>query len=110
MSRIIEHPILGTLADKKEVKILVDGKECMAYEGDMIAFALFARSKKVLRYTKKYHEPRGVFCGIGKCTDCMMTVNGVLNVRTCITPVEEGMIIKTQHGLGKWERSETYDS
>ena len=54
----------------------------------------------VYRYTHKKREPRGIFCGIGQCTDCVMKVNGVPNVRTCITPVEEGMIIETQYGLG----------
>ena len=65
--------------------------------------ALMAAGKMVLRYTVKYHEPRGVFCAIGQCTDCMMMVDGVPNVRTCVTPVRAGMRIETQHGLGRWE-------
>ena len=40
----------------------------------------------VHRHTAKLHEPRGIYCGIGQCTDCVMTVNGKPNVRTCITP------------------------
>ena len=106
MSRIDSHPILGELDIKKEIKLFIDGEVCMAYEGDMIVSAMYANGKKVFRYTKKLHKPRGVFCAIGKCTDCIMTVNGVPNIRTCITPVEDGMIIETQKGLGKWERSE----
>jgi NADH dehydrogenase/NADH:ubiquinone oxidoreductase subunit G len=31
-----------------------------------------------------------------------MIVNGIPNVRTCVTPVEEGMVIETQYGKGKW--------
>ena len=49
------------------------------------------------RYTLKKHEARGAFCGIGQCTDCVMIVNGQRNVRTCITPVAEGMVIETQN-------------
>lgn len=109
MPRIKSHPILGELAEKKAIKIKVDGKEYITYEGEMIAAALLACGKKTFRYTSKYNKPRGVFCGVGKCTDCIMTVNGIPNVRTCITPVEEGMIIETQRGNGKWERSEFYD-
>ena len=53
------------------------------------------------RYTVKKQEPRGLFCGIGQCTDCAMIVDGKPNVRTCITPVRAGMGIETQNGLGK---------
>ena len=102
-NRIENHPILGELKKVREVKIIVDGKELIAYEGEMIAAVLIANGIKVFRYTSKYKEPRGVFCAIGRCTDCVMEVNGMPNVRTCITPVEEGMIINTQKGLGKWK-------
>ncbi|HEX7549670.1 MAG TPA: 2Fe-2S iron-sulfur cluster-binding protein [Candidatus Methylomirabilis sp.] len=40
-----------------------------------------------------------MFCGMGICFDCLMTVNGMCNVRTCITPAEPGMIVTTQYGL-----------
>ncbi|TCT16101.1 2Fe-2S iron-sulfur cluster protein [Natranaerovirga pectinivora] len=106
LSRIDSHPILGELDINKEVTLMIDGEVCKAYEGDMIASAMYANGKRVFRYTKKFHKPRGLFCAIGKCTDCIMTVNGVPNIRTCITPVEDGMIIETQEGLGQWERSE----
>ena len=51
------------------------------------------------RYTKKEHKPRGIFCAIGRCTDCVMVVDGVPNVRTCITPLKEGMDVRTQYGV-----------
>ena len=53
----------------------------------------------VHRYTRKEHKPRGIFCAIGRCTDCVMVVNGQPNVRTCITPLEEDMEIRTQYGV-----------
>lgn len=45
----------------------------------------------VHRYTKKEHKLRGIFCAIGRCTDCVMIVDGKPNVRTCVTPLVEGM-------------------
>ena len=99
--RITEHPILGKLEEKATVKIEVDGGFIDAIEGEPIAAALIAAGRSVFRYTQKRHEPRGIFCAIGQCTDCMMTVDGVPNVRTCITPVREGMKIITQDGSGK---------
>ena len=101
--RIIDHPILGEEQMGKKVQITVDDKMIDAYEGEMIASALTAAGVKTFRYTSKKHESRGIFCAIGRCTDCVMVVNGRPNVRTCITPVTEGMKIKTQEGLGEWK-------
>ena len=100
--RVMEHPILGSLDDVGYVTILVDGQPLQARKGEMILAALLAEGIIINRYTAKRHEPRGLFCGIGQCTDCMMTVNGVPNIRTCITPVEDGMTVEPQDGLGEW--------
>ena len=99
--RVDHHIILGEQKDDKLVTIMVDGKEMQAKEGEMILAALIANGKIINRYTAKRKEPRGLFCGIGQCTDCAMVVNGKPNVRTCVTPVKEGMVIETQYGLGK---------
>jgi aerobic-type carbon monoxide dehydrogenase small subunit (CoxS/CutS family) len=100
--RISGHPILDDLEDRKKVRIWVDGKEIEAFEGEPIAAALFAQGIKVLRHTPVLNEPRGVFCNRGRCTDCIMKVNGKPNIRTCITMVKNGMVIETLHGLGDW--------
>ena len=104
MFRIKHHPILGDLDENKEefITIHVDGKPLSARKGEMIAAALLSHGIRSFRKTNKYKNPRGIFCGIGRCTDCVMTVNGIPNVRTCVTPVEDGMIIETQEGSGKW--------
>ena len=104
--RITDHPILGKLEKNKKIKIIFNGKELEANEGEMIATTLLANGIKVFRLTKKNKKPRGIFCGIGRCTDCVMVVNGIPNVRTCVTQVEEGMKIETQIGLGNREESE----
>lgn len=91
-----EHPIIEIPADRKMVPVTVDGEKMELEEGMMIAAALLEKGIRINRYTRKNHKPRGIFCGIGQCTDCVMIVNGVPNVRTCITPVEAGMIIETQ--------------
>lgn len=101
--RVIEHPILGKMKKGKEVEFVFDGKKMRGYEGEPIATALMASEVKTLRYTVKSGSPRGVFCAIGRCTDCVMTVDGIPNVRTCITSLQAGMIVKTQKGLGNWE-------
>jgi len=97
--RVDNHVILGKDERKEIVEIQVDGKTIHAKKGEMIIAALMANGIRINRYTVKKKEPRGIFCGIGQCTDCVMVVNGKPNVRTCITPVEDRMIIKTQYGV-----------
>lgn len=97
--RIASHPILND-EDQKFVPITVNGVVIKAVEGESIAAALAANGIMTHRLTPKLGEPRGIYCAIGRCTDCMMIVNGRPNVRTCITPVKEGMQINTQNGKG----------
>ncbi|MDR1217284.1 MAG: (2Fe-2S)-binding protein [Oscillospiraceae bacterium] len=99
--RIDEHPVLGAAPERREVKFTHDGAELTGYDGEPIAAALRAAGVMIHRYTKKYDSPRGVFCAIGRCTDCVMTVDGVSNVRTCVTALREGMAVDTQRGAGR---------
>ena len=100
--RITGHPILDDLNDRKKIKIIFNGKEIEAYEGETIAAALTAAGVKVFRTTPVYNEPRGIFCNRGRCTDCIMKVDGKPNIRTCITIVKVGMVIESIKGLGEW--------
>lgn len=100
--RVTRHPILGDDCRKTDAIIVVDGKEVPAITGEPIAAALLAAGIRKFRVTPRFGSPRGLFCGIGRCTDCVMTVDGQPNVRTCVTPVKDGMIVETQQGLGKW--------
>ena len=104
--RVKEHPILGPVPEGRTVHITVDGKRIEAIEGEPIAAALFAAGIRTMRYSEKRQEPRGIFCAIGRCTDCAMMVDGVPNVRTCVTKVRDGMKVETQHGRGTWGGTE----
>lgn len=98
--RITDHPILGPASDEEKVTIYFDGKPIEAVAGEPIAAALMAAGVKSFRTTERKGEPRGIFCAIGRCTDCMMIVDGRPNVRTCVTSVADGMHVETQHGIG----------
>lgn len=97
--RIDNHPIMGAPEKGKEINFTFDGKEMLGFEGEPISIALRASGVKIHRYTRKHASPRGVFCSIGRCTDCVMVVNREPNVRTCITPLVEGMVVETQYGV-----------
>jgi predicted molibdopterin-dependent oxidoreductase YjgC len=97
----LSHPILGEDVKRRQLTFLFNGNEMTGLEGEPIAAALRAAGVMTHRYTKKLKNPRGVFCAIGRCTDCVMIVDGRPNVRTCVTPLKEGMIVKTQRGAGE---------
>lgn len=100
--RIHEHPILSFDRGEK-VAFTCDGVELTAYTHETIASALVANGIKKCRDSIKLSRPRGFFCGIGRCSSCNMIVNGVPNVRTCVTRVEDGMVVETQHGKGSFK-------
>ena len=77
------------------VTIMVDGVPVKAYQGETIAGALLANGRRAWRRTET-GQPRGLFCGMGICFDCLATVDGVPNVRACITPVADGMVVETE--------------
>lgn len=104
--RIEQHPIIEDYRKGQEVSFQFDGEEIVGYEGESIAAALRAAGVMTHRYTARKHKPRGVFCAIGRCTDCVMIVDGQPNVRTCITPLKQGMVVQTQYGVQtreEWE-------
>lgn len=98
-ARITEHPVLGVPEKGKKVAFTYNGETLTGFEGEPIAAALKAAGVMVHRYTKKEHKPRGIFCAIGRCTDCVMVVDGKPNIRTCVTPLKEGMKVETQYGV-----------
>ncbi|MFP3871851.1 MAG: FAD-dependent oxidoreductase [Candidatus Natronoplasma sp.] len=94
--RIFEHPILDFDRDE-EFYFEFEGEKIKTYEGETIAAALYADGLRKFTESKKLERPRGFFCAIGKCSSCIMSVNGRPHVRTCVTQAEEGMEVK-RHG------------
>jgi len=98
--RIEKHPILE-FTKGRAVKFTFDGKEMEGFEGEMISSALMANGIKVFRHSRKLDRPRGFFCAIGRCSSCNMVVDGIPNVRVCVTALREGMAVETQKGWGE---------
>jgi predicted molibdopterin-dependent oxidoreductase YjgC len=103
--RIGKHPIIEDYAKGETVRFFFEGREVKGQKGEPIAAALRALGIQIHRYTVKRHEPRGISCAIGRCTDCVMVVDGFPNVRTCVTPLAEGMKVAIQDGLSTREAS-----
>ena len=98
--RIEKHPILE-FKRGREIKFIFEGTELTGYEGEPIAAALHDHGVHVLKYSLRHNRPRGFFCAIGHCSSCLMEVDGRPNVRVCVEPLKEGMVVRRQHGKGE---------
>lgn len=85
------------------MKIFFGKREVEARPGDTIAAALYRSGQRIFSRSFKYHRPRGLVCAAGKCPNCMMNVDGVPNVRTCITPATAGVQVKGQNAFPSLE-------
>jgi len=97
--RIENHPIID-IPTRKRLKFFYNGKALFGFEGDTIASALHAAGITQLSKSIKHHRPRGFYCAIGNCSSCFMRVNGNPNVKTCVEPLREDMIVESQEGRG----------
>ena len=94
-----ERRIDGIVKRGEAFQITVDGKPVSAYPGETIATVLLAAGELVIRRTVKQDKPRSVFCGIGICFDCLVTVNSVPNQRACVTLAQPGCVVTRQIGI-----------
>lgn len=72
-----------------------DGQAVAIRPGQSLAAALTEAGLRPLRQTAK-GATRGIFCGMGICQDCLVTVDGAPNRRACMTPAHKGMRVQTQ--------------
>lgn len=87
----LHDPIAG---QNEPIKFVFDGHPMTAQQGDTIASALYAAGVRIWRRSRSGDE-RGLFCGIGLCYDCLVTVNGKPDQRACQTRVLPEMVIET---------------
>jgi predicted molibdopterin-dependent oxidoreductase YjgC len=97
-------PRAGTGADitprAAAIAFRFDGQAMTAPPGSTIAAALLAGGVVSWRTTRRRGEPRGLFCGIGYCHDCLVDVNERPTVRACLEPVREGDDVRPSRSLG----------
>ena len=84
--------------DRLGVTIHFDGAPIAARAGDSVAAALLAAGIVATRTTPVSDAPRGPYCMMGVCFDCLVTIDGVGNRQGCLVPVAEGMQIEIQKG------------
>jgi NADH dehydrogenase/NADH:ubiquinone oxidoreductase subunit G len=77
------------------ITLHVDGVPIVAHAGESIGAAMLAAGIRTTRHTRHAGAPRGMFCGIGACHDCLVTVDGTGPIRACLTPVHDGAAVTT---------------
>ena len=79
----------------RAVPYTFDGRELSARPGQSVGAALTDAGVRSWRTTRRREKPRGLFCGIGVCFDCLIEVDGRADQRACLTPVRPGMRLRT---------------
>lgn len=93
--RIENHPVLGALRAGPVVRLTFDGRTMEAFEGESLAAALLANGVRTLRVHEERGTPRGLYCNIGHCMECRVEIDGVAGKRACLTPVTDGMAVRS---------------
>ena len=83
--------------DTRGIALSIDGESIAGLAGQTIAGVVLASGQLAWRHTSSEGKPRGLFCGIGICFDCIVTVNGERDVRACQRRASDGDVILTQH-------------
>jgi sarcosine oxidase subunit alpha len=103
VTRLDSQP--GERIDRTQpVAFTFDGGRIEGFAGDTLGSALYASGRRVFSRSFKYHRPRGLVCCSGHCPNCMMTVDGVPNVRVCVEPIREGADVRGQNVWGSVDR------
>ncbi|MFO0666541.1 MAG: (2Fe-2S)-binding protein [Polyangiaceae bacterium] len=85
---------------RSPVTVSLDGENFAAEAGEPLAVALYGHGIRAWSRSPKFHRPRGPACFRGSCEGCLLRVNGVPNVMSCLVPAEEGQVLETQNTLG----------
>ena len=109
MPRLTRRPRLEAqpteLIDRsRTVDFQFDGRPAQAHEGDTIASALYAAGVTTFSRSFKYHRPRGLLCVAGRCPNCLVSVDGVPNVRACAKQPKAGMSVRHQNAWPSLDR------
>ncbi len=80
------------------VEISVDGRRIEARAGDTLAAALLCAGVVPFRHTPVSGSPRSPLCLMGVCFDCLVEVDGMQNVQSCMVQVRHGMQVRLPAG------------
>jgi len=86
------------IAGDKTLSFRFEGADVRAEAGDSVALALLAAGIDSSRDSVVSGQPRGPYCLMGACFECLVVIDGVQNRQGCQVQVREGMVIARQRG------------
>jgi len=97
MRRITSHPVANPPGERVEVGFTFDGEALRGYRSEPVSTALAAAG--VVAFSKHHRggAPQGIFCANGQCSQCTLVIDG-LPRKSCVTPLEEGMEVRSLLG------------
>jgi predicted molibdopterin-dependent oxidoreductase YjgC len=76
-------------------EIEVDGQPVTAYAGETLATAMQAAGIRAFTTHTQPHPSSRLFCGMGTCYQCLVTIDGLPNYQACRTLARPGMKVET---------------
>jgi D-hydroxyproline dehydrogenase subunit gamma len=77
------------------IEVVVNGQKTRAFEGELVSTVLQAEGISVFARKHGSGRPAGLYCGMGICYECLVTINGIDHLRACQTFVTDHMVIET---------------
>ncbi len=90
----------NSITGSKTVRLTIEGKEIVAFQGDTVATAMLVSGFAYTRITPVKEKRRAPYCMMGICFDCIVEINGIPNQRACQILVQDGMCVKIQEKEG----------
>ncbi len=86
------------LRDDPPIAFTFEGAVVQGRAGDSVAAALLALGVRAPRDTAVSGTPRGPYCMMGVCFDCLVEIDGIANRQSCMVPLAPGMVVRRQRG------------
>lgn len=90
----LTHPSIRPIG--QPISFQFNDQPIQALQGETVAAALSAAGVTTFRHTPS-GAPRGLYCGMGACFDCIVTIEGRIGQRACLTPAAAGMQVASAH-------------
>jgi predicted molibdopterin-dependent oxidoreductase YjgC len=86
---------LSPIRERRPIEVTIDGRKAQAFKGELVSTVLQAEG--IVAFARKSTTGRlsGIYCGMGVCYECLVTIDGVPNVRACQTYASDQMAIET---------------
>ena len=80
------------------VTVTIDGREVRVPAGETVAAAALIHGLRPFGISAVSGTPRAPYCMMGVCFDCLVVVDGLPNVQSCMVAAREGMRVARQTG------------